>query len=150
MILTYLKAGAIVALAALLFGGGWYCGGLRSKSAYEALQATQAKAAATTQQTAVADVTAELLRTRSAADAYQKERDDLALAEVPAPVVRLCLSPSAAVPSVPAATSAGESAAAGPGPSVPRANTDVGPALYDLADQYDQLIARLREAQAAR
>jgi hypothetical protein len=144
------KVAAIIAILAAFYLAGFYQGGMRSKTALEAFQAAQAKAVAKDRTNDANRAAAELLKTRAAADAYQKERDDLALAAIPAPVVRLCISPGAPVPGAAAAPAGGSTPAPGPSPQVPRGDIDYGPALFNLADQYDQLMAKVREAQASK
>jgi hypothetical protein len=127
--ITYLKLGAILALAAALFGGGFYFGGLRSKTAYEALQAAQAKASAQAllqEQAATAAQTAKLQQVQNAYDAIKDVPDPVALN-----VSRLLVAKvtgGCAVPSAPAV--------AGGAPSAPAVAS--GPA--SVAERLDDYI----------
>src|SRR5271155_3762765 len=84
-------------LAIVLFGGGFYLGGLREKSKYEGLEATNAESLAKAYQAQIADTAAKVA-------AYEKEIDTLkttTLTQFPTVPIRLCPSPS--VPKAPKA-----------------------------------------------
>ena len=82
---------------------------------------------------------------REVADAYAKQVAEIA-ARPPAPVVRLCRPRSPG--GVPSAQPAGAADAAAPGGVVPvEASGDIGQRLFDLADDLDREVARLRALQ---
>src|SRR5271155_3255277 len=124
-------------LAIVLFGGGFYLGGLREKSKYEGLEATNAQALAKAYQDQIA---AQAVK----AAAYEKEINDLktsSLTQFPTVPIRLCPSPS-----VPKAPKAGSivAAASGVGKAdvepVPQSQgPDYGPSLFGLADELDKV-----------
>jgi hypothetical protein len=127
--ITYLKLGGILALAAALFGGGFYFGGLRSKTAYEALQAAQAKAAATALQKEAAATAAQTAKLQEVQNAYD------AIKDLPDPVTlnvsRLLVAKVADSCAVP-----GPAAVAGGAPGA--SQVAVGPS--SIADRLDDYI----------
>ena len=80
---------------------------------------------------------------------YERELADLRNRPIPVRTVRLC--PEGAAGDVRRADSAGPAHGAGPGaaviPGAPRPNPDIGPELYELARDADEVAARLRALQ---
>jgi len=128
--ITYLKLGGILALAAVLFSAGFYFGGLKSKTAYEALQAAQASSAAQAllkEQAATAAQTAKLQQVENAYDALRDVPDPIAVN-----VSRLLVAKVADSCPVPGAAAVADGA--------PRAaSVAVGPS--SIADRLDDYIA---------
>jgi hypothetical protein len=94
--------------------------------------------------TELAAVKAQQEASQKASEGYQRELQDLRTARKPSPVVRVCREP------VPAAGSGGgrDGATPGSGELPQTAGPDIGPDLYGLADEADELAARLRACQA--
>ncbi len=102
---------------------------------------------------AIADL---LLRTeqfrdvQEASNVYQRELADLRIAAVREriPVVRLCRAVPKAAAVAPAERGPDEaSPGAGPLPQAGEANRDIGPELFDLLDEADEVAAQLRALQ---
>jgi hypothetical protein len=74
-LIAYLKLGAIALLAAVLFGGGFYFGGLRSKTALEADHAAMAKAATDALLTQAAQAAADHDKQQKVIDTYDATKD---------------------------------------------------------------------------
>jgi hypothetical protein len=81
---------------------------------------------------------------QAASKGLQDEIQNLRAARKPAPSVRLCRT---AKP-VPKAGAGRDGAATGAGELPQEAGSDIGPDLYGLADEADELAARLRACQA--
>jgi hypothetical protein len=138
-----IKAILIGIAVLILFGAGFYLGGLREKSKYEGLEATNAESLAKAYQAQIADTAAKVA-------AYEKEIDTLkttTLTQFPTVPVRLCPNPRLppspkAGPVVSASTGVGTTdvkpVSSGPGP-------DYGSVLFGLADAFDQVVAKCRE-----
>jgi hypothetical protein len=142
--IAYLKLGGIAALAALLFAAGFYFGGLRSKTAYEALQAAQAEAVAKAVLAERSATAAQLAKQNEVISTYESHALDPL-----APIIaqRLCLAPAAGdrrpVPQAPA--NAGRAPPAAPEPFSP---SPVATALGDLLSACASDAARLSALQA--
>ena len=137
-LLQILKLVAVLGVLGVVF----YLGGIGPRAKLETLRADQAAATA-------AAVLAQRLSYEASLAAKEKELDGLktaALTQYPTTVVRLCLATS----SVPATPQGGQvlPAAAGVGKSdakpVPQGGPDYGPALFGLADAFDQVTAKCR------
>ena len=138
-----IKAILIGIAVLILFGAGFYLGGLREKSKYEGLEATNAESLAKAYQAQIADTAAKVA-------AYEKEIDTLkttVLTQFPTVPVRLCpsprlSSPAKAGPIVSASTGVGTTDVK---PVSSGAGSDLGPELFGLADAFDEVVAKCRE-----
>jgi hypothetical protein len=131
--LAYIKLG-ISALAVLLlvWGGlivrGWHQDSLRVKAVETELQSLKSAQEAS----------------QKASQGLQDELTKLRNSRKPAPAVRLCRGTQ----QVPQAGAGRDGATPGAGELPQAAGRDIGPDLYGLADEADELAARLRACQA--
>ena len=137
-----LQAGLILAAVLALFAGGYYVGNLRGRAQLEALQASQFQA--------LADAYQKQRAVQAAAQAaLERENAELTADRLAYPNVdvRVCRIQTANVPAAPA-TGHGVPAGTGALPQNPARDpdpgADVGPALFDLADQADAIVAKCR------
>jgi hypothetical protein len=130
--LAYIKLGIA---AAVLIALGWFAvivHGWRSDS--QALGSVRQE---------MADLRAAQEASQAASKGLQDELQTLRAARKPAPVIRVCRDPD----KLPQAGTGRDDPAPGAGELPPETGLDTGP-IYDLADEADELAARLRACQA--
>jgi len=143
-VIVWAKVGGILLAVALCFAGGWYCGSLRSKTAYEALQAAQAENTAKAVLAERASTAAELARTSAILKGYQDAPIDSVALSVGSRVFKYANAASCSLPQ--AAADPGRAPSAAPLPVGP---SEVERALADLAVACSEDARELAALQAA-
>ncbi len=152
MTLTYLKIAAAVALAALLFGGGWYCGGLKPTAALQADHAAMAQATTQALLAQRAQLTARTVTDHTAETTHAQDLAEIdALTPIATPVIvyrgtaPVCGS---AVPGAPAQASGQPAGPAGGGSQPVGGGRDIRPDIEALKKRLERVMADYRQLDA--
>lgn len=141
--LVPLIAGLVVVVG--LFYAGWRANGWRVEAGQRDDAIAERDAAVRAAEAFRQRTADEINRVNAISKGYRDEIDSLR--NRPVPVVRVCNPPVPATKGEsPTGPGAGE-AAPGTGALPPQAGPDIGPGLAELADEADQMLARLRALQ---